>query len=875
MTLPLRILRTRLPTGAALLALALFLIAGLAVLDDYGVSWDEPCDRMRATEAWDFLAGDEEGYSDELCSVRLYGPSFDWALLFAERALGIESGRGAYVSQHLLIHLTHLIGGLFLYLLARRLSGKSLVGLFALLIFLLHPRLYAHSFFNSKDIAFLAMFIATLFLTRRAFSRDRVGAFALLGVGVGVLVNLRIMGVMLLAAIPALRALDFALAQDWPERKRVLLSTGAFALMAGLVFFALLPYLWADPVGRAAEWWATLSAHPYKPEELFRGALYRSDEHTPDYVPVWFSITSPPFALALGLVGATAVLARAAMAPHAAMRSGSLRFGLLLIGCVAAPVAAVILLDANVYHGWRHVYFLWAPFSLLAALGLAWLASALRRARLRAAVYGAAGAGLAATLVSMALIHPSQQISFNFLVDRVAPEHLRTQYVMDYWGHGIQQAFVWLARSGIVSSDVENASGDAELAETGILPAAHRMNLPRNSSPDAFVVGNFPEPLGPALHTVSVYANTLATVRRKSDLRAVYEAVRRREPFIDSVFDLHRLGGDLALVKEPCAPSFVETRLALKITPLNAGDLAPEWQAKGFERQAWPFAVYGAAFDGKCAALVSYPDYPVADIEVRWSPPLLDDNEARDAARLAKADGQLLARSFYDVYLADGELVYARENCDPLETEHTFLLDIYPQRASDLPEDRRERGFERIRFGFVRNGAFVGQACVALFPLPDYPIAGFRTGQRIGGGGNLWRASFSANPEPYRAVRRAVASSEPAARSVFDVHLSDGALVYVKEPCEQADTEDRFFLHVVPERVSDLPDDRREYGFNGLDFDFFLNGAWFDAQCAARVALPDYPVVSVRTGQHISGVREIWSAELGVEDLCVTCRPAA
>ena len=852
------------PHYPALLALALFLVVGLAILDDYGVSWDEPCDRMRATEAWDFLAGDEEGYSDELCSVRLYGPSFDWALLFAERALGIESGRGAYVSQHLLIHLTHLIGGLFLYMLARRLSGKSLVGLFALLIFLLHPRLYAHSFFNSKDIAFLAMFIVALFLAHRAFSRDRVGAFALLGVGVGILVNLRIMGVMLLAAVPALRALDFALAQDWPERKRVLLSTGAFALMAGLVFFALLPYLWADPVGRGGEWWSTLSAHPYKPEELFRGTLYRSDEHSAAYVPVWFSITSPPFALALGLIGATAVLARSAMAPHAAMRSGRLRFGLLLIGCVAAPVAAVILLDANIYHGWRHVYFLWAPFSLLGALGLVWLASTLRRARFRTAVYGAAGAGIAATLISMALIHPNQQISFNFLVDRVAPEYLRTQYVMDYWGHGIQQAFIWLASSGIVSSVGGNDSVDAELAATDILPAAHRVRLPRRSSPDAFVVGNFHEPLGPALHTVSVYANTLATVRRKSDLRAVYETVRRREPFIDAAFDLHRLGGDLALVKEPCAPSFVETRLALKITPLNVGDLAPEWQAKGFERQAWPLAVYGAMFDGKCVALVPYPEYPVAAIEVEWSPPLLNDNAAREAMRQAKADGRLLARSYYDVYLVDGEHVYVRENCDPLETEHTFLLDIYPKRASDLSEDRRERGFERIRFSFVRNSAFVGQACVALFPLPDYPIAGFRTGQRIDGGGNLWRASFSANPESYRAVHRAAASSEPATRGVFDVYLTDGALVYVKEPCDQADTEARFFLHVVPEREDDLPEDRREYGFNGLDFDFFLNGAWFDAQCVARVPLPDYPIASARTGQHISGVREIWSAELAL-----------
>ena len=120
-----------------------------------------------------------------------------------------------------------------------------------MLLFLLHPRLYGHSFFNSKDIPFLVMFVVALFLAHRAFRRDKVSAFALLGVGVGVLVNLRIMGVVLLAAVPAMRALDFAFAQGWAERKRVLLTTSVFALAGALTVYALLPYLWGDPIARA------------------------------------------------------------------------------------------------------------------------------------------------------------------------------------------------------------------------------------------------------------------------------------------------------------------------------------------------------------------------------------------------------------------------------------------------------------------------------------------------------------------------------------------------------------------------------------------------------------------------------------------------
>ena len=80
----------------------------------------------------------------------------------------------------------------------------------------------------------------------------------------------------------------------------------------------------------------------------------------------------------------------------------------------------------------------------------------------------------------------------------------------------------------------------------------------------------------------------------------------------------------------------------------------------------------------------------------------------------------------------------------------------------------------------------------------------------------------------------------------------------------EADTEARFFLHVVPEREGDLPEGRREQGFVNLDFEFFLRGALFDGKCAAMAPLPEYAISSARTGQYVRGAGEIWSAEFAV-----------
>ncbi len=870
-------MRALAPHWGALLALALFLVAGLAALDDYGAHGDEFAQRRNAEVNLRYLADGDFGAFKSGLYVdhdKFYGMVFEAPLLLIERAFGIDDApRAVNISRHLHSRLLFLAGGLFAYLLALRLFGSRLLALFAMGFFLLHPRLYGHSFFNAKDIPFLVMFIVALYLTHRTFRRDSVAAFALLGVGVGVLVNLRIMGIVLLAAVPAMRAFDLAFAPGWAERKRILLTTGAFALLGALTVYALLPYLWADPVGRAAEWWTTLSNHPNVVSELFRGTLYRSGDFPVEYLPVWFSISSPPFTLLLGAVGAVVVLARAAQAPRKALRNGRLRFALLLVACFALPVLAVMLPGGNVYHGWRQMYFLWAPFALLSALGLRGLAGALGRRRLRAAVYGAAGAGLVAAVVSMALIHPNEDLYFNFLVDRATPERLRWQYAMDYWVHPIRQGLEWVVEHSAPSLEGASAvrASDARkflLENTLILPDPARERL-ADAPPFGIARG---QPFrswarsARELHRVEVYGNTLWTVESQDNLRSVYESVRGREPVMDGAFDIHRIDGALALVMEPCAPAFVESRrwLTVNAFPVDLADL-PLWRrGETFEPRSFRPAEYGAHFDGKCVASLPLPAYPVADFELRWpQPELLDAGEAREKARRAREQGRLLASSEYDVYLANGELVYVNDACDPLDTEQPFELIVHPERAEDLPEALRKQGYEWFGLYFHRSGAFVDGGCVAFFPLPDYPIASIRTGQSIEGGGE-WRAGFALNAEPYRAAYEAAVSGEPVARGAFDVYLSDGALVYVKEPCEQGDTDAKFFLHITPEQVADLPEERRESGFDNLDFDFFPNGALFDGRCAARVPLPDYAVASIRTGQAAEGGRESWRAEFAL-----------
>ena len=372
---------------------------GIAVLDDYGISSDESTQRALSIVTAKYIWG----FDDTLLTHwdRFYGVGFEMPLLLAEYLLGLEDSRDIYLMRHILSHTFFVTGGFFCYLLAYRMFNNRLVALFALLLFLLHPRIYAHSFFNTKDLPFLSMFMIALYFTHRAFGKNTVPAFLLCGVAVGILTNIRILGVMLFAAILVMRAFDLYYASGRGARKRILITGGLFAAAAMLSLYVTWPWLWGDPLGRLLESFTRMSDYPNTLEMLYRGEYVLSTDVPWDYIPVWIIITTPLVTLLLGGLGLASLCCRGITGPGTVLRNTATRFGFLLTGCLILPVLASILLGSNLYDGWRQMYFLYAFLCLLAAGGLHCSLSFFQcrprlRVPLRAGVYGLAGAGLLA-----------------------------------------------------------------------------------------------------------------------------------------------------------------------------------------------------------------------------------------------------------------------------------------------------------------------------------------------------------------------------------------------------------------------------------------------------------------------------------------------
>ena len=357
-----------------------------------------------------------------------------------------------------------------------------------------------------------------------------------------------------------------------------------------------------------------------------------------------------------------------------------------------------------------------------------------------------------------------------------------------------------------------------------------------------------------------------------ADPEAGRDAVAFGEPTFRSTFEVWRREDAIVYRRAPCSPEDTEARFVLTLHP--APEAAPDAGVPVV--RDFFFEERGIREDGKCLAIAPLPPGRWSKfVTGQWSETTnwrvagrLDEERYRTGMRAAAAGewGPPLERSTFDLHLEGNELRYFREPCEAADTRARFFLHLYPGNPADLPEERRPHGFANLDFDFPEYGVAADGKCLATVPLP--PGGRFHrlaTGQWRPGESPSWRADlfFPSRPAALDSIRSG-AWGPPAARSVFDLHLTPDGLWYHRADCSAEDRESRFFLHLVPEDPADLPEERRPHGFENRDFAFSEYGAPLAGACLAYLPFPDYPVARLRTGQVGPGGDPSWTAELAL-----------
>ena len=226
-----------------------------------------------------------------------------------------------------------------------------------------------------------------------------------------------------------------------------------------------------------------------------------------------------------------------------------------------------------------------------------------------------------------------------------------------------------------------------------------------------------------------------------------------------------------------------------------------------------------------------------------------------------------IIRSDFDVYIADRSLIYTKPQCSDSDVAERFFASIIPVDAANLPAYARENGYYIIDFKFDEYGAIAADGrCWAEVALPNYPITEIHAGQYAVVEDDyryLWEGNAYPIGLGMAADFEKLADREPIIRSEFDAHIIGGSLIYAKERCAEEDVEAKFFVSVFPLYSDDLSASVGQGGYEPLDFDFRRYGAISDGGCWAKIALPNYPIAKIHTGQYVAvgdGYHYPWEA---------------
>ncbi len=433
----------------------LFLFSvGIVVLPTVGIAWDEPAQRLNAGLSIIEVAKEispsliPENYEEFTQDSWIknapvdHGVAFDAPVLILEHLLGLQDTRDIYVFHHFMNYLAFLLGTLAIFLIARFRFKSWKIGLVSSTIFVLSPRIFADAFYNSKDITFMCFLaLSSYFVARFLILHSKRDAL-IAGIIGGFATDIRVLGVV---QIPIVILIALVLITSNNEKYKRLISVVSVYLITFMIsIYVFYPHIWKDPINRFWSSFQNLSKYNWQGKNRYFGNDIVASDLPWHYLPTWMGITTPLLYIVFFLVGLLAI-ARYLMPTlsNESVAEAKLQDAFYTL-MFFVPLMAIILLNATLYDGWRHAFFIYPYFVLIATVGVVFINGYFTKKKVGKKIFYSCFIGYFIWIGSwMVVNNPHQNLYFNML----SGDKISTKWEMDYWGLSNKSALEYILKN--------------------------------------------------------------------------------------------------------------------------------------------------------------------------------------------------------------------------------------------------------------------------------------------------------------------------------------------------------------------------------------------------------------------------------------------
>ena len=341
---------------------------GLSVSKDYGLTIDDEYYRINGIYFYQYIKNILLGANIDLIKNEIsYTPAlFEIVLAFISDILNITKVNEIYLISHKLNFLIFFISLVALYHLLNTLYQSKIIGILGVIFLFTTPRFFAESFYNSRDIFFLSLFIFNIWSINNFLQKKNFLSLTLLALTSSILINSKIFGILPILIFSFFYLIEASSKKEINRKIKDLTILYALLLLFIYIFW---PFLWENPLINFLD--ANLH-HLGEQNKLSVITYYFGEYITSTNAPwhyriVWIFITIPSYLAILFFLGFIinckkylSKLLYLNNKKNKLTNNQKELFRIIIFSIFVSTIFLTMEFNESKLNGWRHLYFLYS-----------------------------------------------------------------------------------------------------------------------------------------------------------------------------------------------------------------------------------------------------------------------------------------------------------------------------------------------------------------------------------------------------------------------------------------------------------------------------------------------------------------------------------
>lgn len=438
----------------------IYFLIGFNIYKDFGISTDEPFQRTSGHywhlwiienlfPRYDGLSSLSENFKKMDWSKSMlggmfiqYGVVFDLICAVGENIFQVNGKQNIYFFRHFLNFFFFFLSSIYFFHLIRFRFNDKFLALLGTVLYITSPRIFAESFYNSKDLVFMSFVVPALYYCLKSLDQYKTKDIVIFAFFSAIATDIRIMGIFLIFLFLFFFIIEYLENKKFIKNKiHILLVLITTYLLFTYLFW---PYLWKDPLNNIF-----LTFNYFKNFDLWKNSVfYLGEFHKGSNLPwhyifTWIGVTIPLNHLFLFIVGSLVIIKKIfgnflkidSNFKNKLWKNSDQKFDFFMLAFFLIPPLTIIAFNSTIYGGWRHLYFIFPGIIYVSTFTVNYLIS-ISTKNWKYFIIGAVCLSVLFNIKTIINLHPYQNVFFNTLVKSRANQ----LFEVDYWGLGNAEA---------------------------------------------------------------------------------------------------------------------------------------------------------------------------------------------------------------------------------------------------------------------------------------------------------------------------------------------------------------------------------------------------------------------------------------------------